>query len=81
MNECTNKVDNFCPTLLSVALVNTMTKNNLGREARAGAQGRNMEIGTQDRSPRETNAAYWLALCGFLNQPAFLNHLGPPAQG
>lgn len=68
----------MCPSLLSVAAINAMTKGNWGgnglfyltvyssplKEARAGAQGRILELGIEAET-RE-NSIYWLVPHGLL---------------
>jgi len=80
-----------CPSQLSVAIRNMITKSSMGRkgllqltacspssvEVRAGAQGKNLEAGT-DAETREECCL--LACSSWLAQPAFLCNPEPPAQ-
>jgi hypothetical protein len=73
--------------LLSIAEINTMAKNNLGRKEFIsyctvesiikGSQGRNSRQELKQRPGR--NTAYWLAFQVQVQQP-FLYLPGPPAQ-
>lgn len=66
-------LEDHCLSLVSIALLNTMTKSILGkkghspslRRVKARTQGRNREAGTDARLWRD--AAYWLVRHGLLN--------------
>lgn len=76
-----------CPGFLFIAMINTNTKNNLGRKGfpvyrpsvrdRAGAQGRHPEAGSE---AEVTEAECCLLVCSLV-QPAVSYHEGPPTQG
>lgn len=77
----------MCPSLLSIAVINAMTRSNWGgkglfhltvyssplEEARAGAQGRTLELGIEAETME--NAIYWFAPHGLLGLNFFSTYM------